>query len=147
MAFISAVLPVSSLKDRTSRMLGKKGNLSNLLILLNTPHIPCSASMLVSELIAIRKDTSNFNLHASTIVPAHHSPYKPALDLKCATESQTALVKVARLPSYVLHTANMGIWPAMVLTSTGIYSSGTISKQNGGRWQSFGVWKRGTWTW
>ena len=147
MAFISAVLPVSSLKDRTSRMLGKKGNLSNLLILLNTPHILCSASMLVSELIAIRKDTSNFNLHASTIVPAHHSPYKPALDLKCATESQAALVKVARLPSYVLHTANMGIWPAMVLTSTGIYSSGTISKQNGGRWQSFGVWKRGTWTW
>ena len=76
-------------------MLGKKGNLSNLLILLNTPHIFCSASMLVSELIATRKDTSKFNLHASTIVPAHHSPYKPALGLKCAMESQTALAKAA----------------------------------------------------
>ena len=38
-----------------SRMLGKKGNLSNLLILLNTPHLLCSASILVSELIATRK--------------------------------------------------------------------------------------------
>ena len=76
-------------------MLGKKGNLSNQLILLNTPHLLCSASVLVSRLIATRKDTSNFNLHASTIVPAHHSPYKPALGLKCATESQTALVKAA----------------------------------------------------
>ena len=128
-------------------MLGKKGNLSNLLILVNTLHLLCSASVLVSGLIATKKDTSNFNIHAFTIVPAHHSPYKPALGLKCATESQAALVKVARLPFYVLHTANVGIWPAMALVSAGIYSFGTISKQNGRRWQSFGVWKRGTWTW
>lgn len=128
-------------------MLGKKGNLSNLLILVNTPHLLYSASVLVSGSIATKKDTSGFNIHASTIVPTYHSPYKPAFGLKCATESQAALAKVARLPFYVLHTANVGIWPAVALVSAGIYSFGTISKQNGRRWQSYGVWKRGTWTW